>query len=83
MINKQSKFKWVSILAVSTIILVLRVIDFVFEAVNQDFHITRVGLEIMGTNALIIQLAIIFASAFFLWMSSDKLFNIPQLSSDK
>lgn len=81
--NKQSKFMWISILAVSTTILILRVIDFIFEAINQDFHITRAGLDIMGTNALIIQLAIIVTSAFFFWMASDRLFNIQVFSSNK
>jgi len=83
MADKHSKFKWAALLTLSTIILVLRVIDFIFEAMHQDFHITRAGLDIMGTNALIIQLAIILTSAFFLWMASDKLFNFQQLSSNK
>ena len=80
---KQYKFKWVTILAVSTIILILRVIDFVFEAIGHNYHMTRFGLDIMGTNAFVIQLAIIFASAFLMWKALEKLFSLQLYFSAK
>lgn len=71
------RLTWVSIFSLSLIVLILRVIDFAGEASDLNFHITRAGLNIMGANAIFIQLTIIFASAWFMWKALEKLYAFP------
>ncbi len=83
MVFRQEMFKWYVILGVSAVILILRVVDFIFEAVHSNFHITRIGLNIIGIDAFIVQVCIIFISAFFLWVASDRIFSSDSAYSIK
>lgn len=67
------KFHWLGIFFLSTMILILRAIDFIDEASRQDFHMTRVGLNIYGDSAMLLQLVIVSGVAFITWKASAKL----------
>ena len=66
--------KWLVLLAVSIMLSILRLIDFADEAINEGFHMTRAGLDLMGTNALVLQLIILFISLLFVWVATSKLY---------
>jgi len=70
--NKKSK--WIVLLAVSIMVSILRLIDFADEAINEGFHMTRAGLDLMGANALLLQLIILFFSLLFTWIATSKLY---------
>jgi uncharacterized BrkB/YihY/UPF0761 family membrane protein len=70
--NRRSK--WLVVLAVSILVTVLRLIDFADEAVNEGFHMTRAGFDLIGTNALALQLIILFISLLFVWVATSKLY---------
>jgi hypothetical protein len=66
--------KWLVLLAISIMLSILRLIDFADEAINEGFHMTRAGLDLMGTNALVLQLIILFISLLFVWVATSKLY---------
>lgn len=73
---EQSRKTWMTIFAISVIVLILRVIDFAGEASDLSFHMTRVGIHVMGVNAFFIQLLIILISALFMRKALGKLVKI-------
>lgn len=73
MIRKYLLLQWIVVLVVSLNVLILRVIDFADEAVQQKFHITRAGLDVIGPNAFFIQITIIFLSFLLAKKASENL----------
>ena len=71
---------WTSVLILSTSLLLLRLIDFIDEASRKDFHMTRIGLNIYGNEAMVLQALIILFIALSIIKASEKLFSHkPQL----
>lgn len=68
-----NRLAWFGILILSVTILVLRIIDFVDEASCMDFHMTRIGLHISGSEAMFIQIFIILTSVLILLKASGEL----------
>jgi len=68
-----NRLSWIGILILSVTFLVLRTIDFIDEASRMDFHMTRIGLHITGSEAMYIQIFIIMASTLILLTASEKL----------
>ena len=73
------KSKWIVLLAVSIMVSISRAIDFADEAINEGFHMTRAGLDLMGPNALVLQLIILFVSLLFAWIATSKLYGKNQV----
>jgi len=73
---------WISVLILSTSLLLLRLIDFIDEANRMDFHMTRIGLNIYGNEAMVLQVLIILFITFSIIKASEKLFSHkPQFGS--
>ena len=66
---------WISILILSTSLLLLRLIDFFDEASRMDFHMTRIGLNIHGNEAMVLQILLILLTSFGLIKASKKVFS--------
>ena len=73
-VMRNRRSKWHVLLAVSILVTVLRLVDFADEAVNEGFHVTRGGLDLIGTNALALQLIILFISLLLVWVATSKLY---------
>ncbi|NOX42529.1 MAG: hypothetical protein GXP19_02165 [Gammaproteobacteria bacterium] len=74
--TKRRTLKWMLLLAMSAIVLFLRVVDFVLEAANEGFHVTRIGFNLIGMNAFVLQLGIIVVSIMLAWVAFVKLSNL-------
>ncbi len=61
------KLKWFVLLLVSSLVLIWRLMDFVYEATKEDFHMTRAGFELSGSDAEVIELLIILGSIVLIW----------------
>lgn len=72
-IMKNIKFTWLILFVASSLLLILRVVDFIAEAVNDGFHMTRAGLSLVGTSAGLVQLFIILTSLSIFWIAISKL----------
>ena len=66
---------WISLLILSTSLLLLRLIDFIDEAIRMDFHMTRIGLNIHGNEAMVLQVLIMLITSFSIFRASKKLFS--------
>jgi len=76
------KVQWLIVLAVSVIILLLRLIDFVPEAINTSFQMTRFGVGLFGVDAFMVQLGIILVTLVLIRYASIKLdFQPVRISS--
>lgn len=53
------KLKWTVVLIVSSLVLIWRVLDFVYEAIGEDFHMTRGGFSLSGPVAEIVEMLFI------------------------
>ena len=64
---------WFSILIVLTVLLLLRLIDFIDEAVRMNFHMTRIGFNIHGHDAMLLQLLFIAVISFGVFKAAKEL----------
>jgi hypothetical protein len=71
--GKSYKPKWALLLFVSSLVVIWRSVDFVYEAVHGAFRFTRGGLGLTGTGAALTELSIILAALGVAWMSTRKL----------
>lgn len=70
---QKKKLKWVVLLTISLLISFFRMVDFVSEAANDSFHMTRIGIGIFGINAFIIELGVIIISFMLVGVAIVKL----------
>jgi hypothetical protein len=67
------QLKWLVLLLTSTLVLVWRTTDFIFEAVHEGFHMTRCGLAVWGADAEVLQLMIILVCIALIWKAIKRL----------
>ncbi len=72
----KSKSKWFVLLIVSTLVFIWRLMDFVYEAANEGFHMTRSGLVLWGSDAEVIEIAIILGSIALIWKAITSLVRL-------
>jgi hypothetical protein len=71
--GKNYKPKWALLLFASSLLVIWRSVDFVYEAVHGAFRFTRGGLGLTGTGAALTEFTIILAALGIAWMSTRKL----------
>lgn len=79
----RSKFKWYILLLVSSVVLIWRLLDFVYEAVNEGVHMTRGGFALQGAAAEVIEVAIILGSLALTWNAITNLMHLHLTNSSK
>ncbi len=53
------KLRWLGALLISVLLLLWRVLDFLDEGLHHDYHMSRVGLSVMGHRAEWLQILLI------------------------
>ncbi|MGD2136729.1 MAG: hypothetical protein PVF08_00625 [Gammaproteobacteria bacterium] len=61
--------KWVVLLLASTLALIWRLTDLVYEEITGVYGITRGGFVLLGTGAAILELVIILACVIGMWIA--------------
>jgi len=70
------KLKWFVLLIVSTVVLIWRLIDFAYESADGVFHMTRGGIVLWGSDAEIIEIAMILGNILIIWKSITSLVRL-------
>jgi membrane protease YdiL (CAAX protease family) len=64
----QKNNKWVLVFIMSMLIVIWRVADFVYEALDGDVHIYRMGLALKGKDAIAMELIVILSGVALVWL---------------
>jgi len=79
----RSKLNWYAVLLGSSLVLVWRLIDFVYEAADGGHQMTRVGLALKGRDAEVIELAIILGSILLIWKAISNILRLHRIKTPK
>jgi len=79
----RTKFKWYVLLAISSLVLIWRLVDFSYELAYEGFHITRGGFELKGSGAGAIEIAIILAIIALIWKVLKNLLRLHSANSSR
>lgn len=70
------KLRWLGALLISGLLLLWRVLDFLDEGIHHDYHMSRVGLSVMGHRAEWLQILLILVCLAAVLVSLARLWGL-------